>query len=278
MSETQVKEKNGKKRVLAFVILGALAVGAVGGAYAFFTSRTDAVQNTFTIAEGDNDPTKVPGTIDEPDWNPDDPEHDNLMPNEIVVKNPKYTHTADWDGIVYFEVTVPVIVDDDVTNNKKQVTNATLPAGIPQVLINRSDANANLFAKLTDQTKGNIGTLISGDKWQYIGVKKDVPGKLTYVYGYTDILKKTESTTELFNKFQVLNYTKYLNDGNTTKLSVDVQARVVQAEGFEDGKATLTQYNATFVDATATPPVTAATDPEVLNIEITDGSATIPTP
>lgn len=274
MAENEVKEKNGKKRVMAFLLLGALAVGTVGGAYAFFTARSAVAQNTFTIAEGDNDPTKAPGTIDEPGWNPDDPEHENLMPNQIVVKDPKYTHTANWDGIVYLEVTVPVTTDADVTDNKKQVQNATLPVGIPQVLINRADVNTNLFNKLTDQTKGNIGTLISGDNWQYVGVKKDVAGKLTYVYGYNQILAKGQSTSELFTKFQVLNYTKYNNDGNATKLSVDIQAKVVQSEGFETDVATLSQYNAVFVDATATPPVTAATDPEILDVTISDGSIT----
>lgn len=271
MAENEVKEKNGKKRVLAFLLLGALAVGAVGGAYAFFTSRTSVVQNTFTIAEGDSDPANAPGVIEEPNWDTDETSHTNLMPNEVVTKDPKYTHRADWDGIVYLEVTVPIITDADNTGDKKQVQDATVPAGIPQVLINRSDVNTNLVTKLTDQTK-NAMAMMPTDKWVYVGVKKDVAGKLTYVYGYNEKITKDSSTTELFNKFQVLNYTKYDNDGNGTKLSVDVQARVVQSAGFEDGIATLAQYNAVFADATANPPVSEATAPEVLDVNFSSST------
>lgn len=104
-----IKKGKSKKKVWAFLLLGALAVGAVGGAYAYFTSQTQAARNTFTIAEGDpSDPSRQPGTLDESPWDPD-ADHTNLQPNELVGKAPKYTHTESWPAIVYMEITVPTV-------------------------------------------------------------------------------------------------------------------------------------------------------------------------
>lgn len=263
MAENEVKEKNGKKRVMAFLLLGALAVGAVGGAYAFFTSRTDQVQNTFTIAEGDNDPANAPGELDESPWDPT-ADHTNLQPNEIVAKAPKYTHKRDWDGIVYMEVTVPVITKADADAGNKKVGDAVVPKGIPQVLIDR-DFNQDLFDKLTLNNPAQV-LKTNADKWEYVGcryvntnstpdntsddtyvaaanVDTEDYDKFMYILRYVDPVTKDFQTSAAFDEFQVLNYTKYTA---SSELSVDVQLSVVQSEGFKDRTDYLALYNEVF--------------------------------
>lgn len=244
MSET-TKTGSKKNRVLAILLLAALAIAAVGGAYAYFTATTQTQRNTFTIVEGGGDENV--GNIDEPDWDPDDPSHWQLQPNEIVNKNPSYVHQADWEALVFMTVTVPVVEQTDVDADNMQVKQATLTAGFPLVLINH-EWNINYINALTDQVKGNLSPL-KGDssKWALIGCDTSDPTKLQYLFGYKDVVKKGDRTESCFDRFQVLNFNKYYNPDNNTQdnpLNCDVQCHVIQKEGY-DG-ATLAVFKEVF--------------------------------
>lgn len=237
-----------KNKVIGGLLLAALAIGVVGGAYAYFTAQTKVEHNTFTISE--HDPKTGPGEFTEPDWDPDS--KPNLDPNEIKNKNPQYKHTAEWDAFVFMEVSIPVMTKADNTAANALVKNAVLPEGTPLVLINNK-WNQNYFDVLTDQNLGSIGTLreitdVNG--WSLIGC--DIPSgdvtkdtKLRMLFSYTPVLKTGQSTGPVFDKFQVLNFNKYLA-GADKDLSIDVQVHIMQSAGFESRTDKLALFKEVF--------------------------------
>lgn len=223
-------EKKEKKKVWAILLLVALAIGVVGGAYAYFTSRSETVTNTFTISE--NDPDGKLGVIEEPEWSADDPsEHLNLQPNFIIAKDPLFKSLADWDSWVFMEVTVPKVEASDA--GKIQVGGTDVLVGTPLVLIDW-DFNQDYVTNYTDQAADATKmTLKQNNPTGWSLVAQDTATNAaynTYVFGYGTKVTKDVPTSKCFEHFQVLNFTKYESKG---ELNVNCTARMVQTEGYE---------------------------------------------
>lgn len=58
------------KKTKAAVLAGAMTLGAVSGAYAYFSGTAETKSNVFNIVAGQSDQKDTAGTILEPGWNP----------------------------------------------------------------------------------------------------------------------------------------------------------------------------------------------------------------
>ena len=84
-----------KKTIIASGVL--LLVLLIGGMVAYFTD-TKTTTNTFTIGS-------VEITLSEPNWDANDAQ--NVMPGEVITKDPTVTNTGDNDAYVFLKVEAP---------------------------------------------------------------------------------------------------------------------------------------------------------------------------
>ena len=107
---------NNKKMVLAILTIVLIAI-IVGTSIAYFTEKTDIIQNTVTVG-------KVDIRVDEPNWDPE--EGKSIEPGEELKKDPKIKNTGRNAAYVYMEVKVPksevIIVDGNESLTKKELT------------------------------------------------------------------------------------------------------------------------------------------------------------
>ena len=74
------------KKTKAAVLAGAMTLGAVSGAYAYFSGTAETKSNVFNIVAGQSDQKDTAGTILEPGWNPANAV--DLEPGQEVTKDP----------------------------------------------------------------------------------------------------------------------------------------------------------------------------------------------
>ncbi len=86
---------NKNKTILASIVL--LSVLVVGGLVAFFTD-TKSTTNTFTIGS-------VTITLTEPNWVANNAQ--NVMPGDVIPKDPTVTNTGNNDAFVFMKVVAP---------------------------------------------------------------------------------------------------------------------------------------------------------------------------
>lgn len=195
-----------KKSKLAMLALcGVLTCGgAAGSAYAIYTGLTETTENQFTIVSGKKDEfgDKV-GEITEDKWNPENAT--GLMPNQEILKNPKFTSNAEYDSWCIMKISIPVA--------SMKIGGAETETACEMISIQGLD-------------RTNWATLKE--------VKSQTPGTNTvYYYGYRQPLSKGESTSELFTSIKVPDISELTE--NVTD-SVDISAYVVQKVGFSTVK------------------------------------------
>jgi len=93
---------NKRKTIIAAIILA--LVLAIGGTIAYFTDK-DQAKNTFTIG-------KVDIKLVEENWNPQDAK--NMIPGDIVSKDPKIENVGTTPAFVYLTVKNPCIAGKPV--------------------------------------------------------------------------------------------------------------------------------------------------------------------
>lgn len=172
--------KKTKKRFIAlFTLIALFSVTAIGATYAYLSSTTAAITNTFTVGD-------VQINLTEPDF-VQDAEH-ILVPGATLAKNPTVTVLADSeDSYVAIKVTVPKALDSLVTldwnttdwqlvekitdpsnsNNyayyyklknevEKAATNTQLNAAFNSVYVKTSVTNSQLQALTSDDLKVTV--------------------------------------------------------------------------------------------------------------------------
>lgn len=91
-----------KKKIIALVITGLLAVGIVGGTLAWFTA-SDSITNKFEIGTTENPDDIDAGIEIEENWNPE--EAKNLTPGANVNKDVQVHSTASYDQFIRVKLT-----------------------------------------------------------------------------------------------------------------------------------------------------------------------------
>ena len=190
--------KGKSKKIILFSIATVLVAAIVGFSIAYFTERTNSLDNNVTVG-------KVDIKLTEPGWNPN--EAKNIEPNKEIPKDPKLTNTGKNSAYVYMEVKVPkaevITVTSEETLSNKQIT--------------------ELF------------TYNVNDGWEQI---KRVEGSEynIYVYAYTNgELAANEETPSLFNSVKFKNVLE--GELDTTKEYVigikgyAIQSDTIRVEG-----------------------------------------------
>ncbi len=160
------------KKEKAFAALcGCLGVFllSAGTTNAFLQRTTGQLDNEVT-------PGSIEAAMTESLWKEEDAR--DLSPGRTIAKNPSVTNTGENPSWVFLRVDVPVkriIVVDQETKRKGEKKEVPL---------------------LTFQAEGS---------WSLVEEKRE-EGKISYVYGYQDILSPGESTPALFQEATLANY------------------------------------------------------------------------
>lgn len=154
----------------AALLLG-LSVFAIssGAASAFLTAYPQELQNVISMGS-------VDVRVTEENWKPETAE--NLLPGEVISKNPVAANTGKSDAWIFLHVTVPVKMI-------RVVDEATGEAA--------AAAPVELFS------------FTAAPEWTLIG---RTPGDISveYVYGYPQIVAGGEKTSALFEEVCLVNY------------------------------------------------------------------------
>lgn len=191
-------------KILAVTSL--VGVLAVGGAMAYFTDGDSAV-NTFTVG-------KVSIDLKEDVWDSVQSDYNQVLPNQILTKDPTIHNDGTNDAYVFLEITIP----------QKEVTKAG-----------------------ADGTKGSkekqdIATFTKGTGWEIINTEEDVPigeggetgTKYRLVYGTssecTRLTKGSNTGSAILdNKLQIINFVE--DEGmEETQIDIPVTAYAIQAD------------------------------------------------
>lgn len=182
-----------KKLILTAVILTLILI--IGGILAYFTD-VDTKVNKFTMGN-------VSISVDEPNWpGTVDTPVENIVPNDVIPKDPQITNTGSIDIYAFVKVVVPyenVVVGDAAA------------------------ADTELF------------TYELNDGWVEVGTStEDAQAKtVTHVYAYVDstntsvlkALKATETTPAVFDAVKLVDI-KETGDGNSTIQGADLEVTV----------------------------------------------------
>lgn len=191
----------------ACAMIGAIAVG---GTMAYLTDSETAT-NTFTVG-------KVQVDLEEPNYpgNTDDGVKD-LVPNQIVKKDPQVENTGINDALVFLKVEMPKA---NVTVAENDGTRGT--AGVTE-----------LFTMLNT----SIG---DEDAQKWFELKGDNTGENSniHVYAYKEKLAKDATTVKPFDSVQLKNVIEGQVDKATENIKITVYA--IQASEVLDGATDLT--------------------------------------
>ncbi len=198
--------KNNSKKVKVIATAMALVgILAVGGITAYFTD-TEHKPNVFTVGEG------VDIELDEPGWDPTDPEHDEITPNKVFSKDPIVTNKGTIGAYTFVKVSVPY----------------------------ENIATANDNGTLNSAEDTQLFTYTVNSEWSQVGdVEKDTENKtFNYVYVYgsdTECaeLAGGEVTPAVFNTVKFVDVAEGKVNGKT--LTIDVNAYAIQTEDINGG-------------------------------------------
>lgn len=189
---------------------------------AYFTDM-DGTVNTFTTGKVDID-------VEEPSW-PGDQE--DLVPGDIIPKDPQITSKASTPSFVYLQIKVPVadvtMVNDDGTRTQKQehqlitygcgeTPDTTKGEAVALDLKHGLEANINKNAE-------DSWTLVKEEETSE-GAEAPVSHYRVYTYSYNKVLLEGETTKPLFDKVRLLNVIE--GELDQTKLSMPVKAFAIQ--------------------------------------------------
>lgn len=198
------QSKNKMAVILAVCML--TAAGTIGLTNALLQKNTEVKENVISAG-------KVDIRLEEPSWDPEKAGH--LRPGELIKKDPSVTNTGLTDAKIYMAVQIPTIsgyVVDPKTRRKTSVTGTDL-----FTLMNVSNA------------------------WSLITTEKE-KDHTTYLYAYTNVLKKEQKTDPLFQAVMIAPYLEGALDPEKN-YEINVQAMAIQSElGTQDAKEIYAMY------------------------------------
>lgn len=193
-------KKINRKQTIALLIVACLLVSVIS---AYFTDA-ETVTNTFTTGEVSLD-------LQEPSWDPDNAE--NIVPNQVIEKDPQILNDGTNEEYVFMTVAVP-FVEDLVTANADGTKN--------------DPADTELF--LYEINEG----------WVEIGTPVVDGGNVIHTYAYgtdTEMTKLAANVTTpaLFDEVTFVNAVEKQQLENTTK-EIVINAYGIQTENVNGGK------------------------------------------
>lgn len=263
-----------KKKITALCLCVALlAIAVVGASLAYFTDKTENVQNTFTMGG-------VKINLTEPEWNPD-ADH-TLLPGISYAKDPTITlERGSADSYVFLEMSfnkyssllwvmaADASADDDIPftifNEDGSLMDVYKNAnGVFSTtnFLNTVRANKPVFQAIVNKWFGGI----THTDWEQIyfafGNDNEVDNKmltvrLAYIGGENDgILKAGDSVTfmtsfgmpasvtqEMIDNGKEIGHMKNAFNTDAVDLKINFKAYAVQAEGFDSASQA---WNETF--------------------------------
>ena len=116
------------KKTKAAVLAGAMTLGAVSGAYAYFSGTAETKSNVFNIVAGQSDQKDTAGTILEPGWNPANAV--DLEPGQEVTKDPSLKSNVEYQSWAFLQVEIPAVTAQKKGDLSDQVYDAVVLNGI----------------------------------------------------------------------------------------------------------------------------------------------------
>lgn len=200
------------KKQLAIAMASCLMVGALafGGTMAYLTDSETAT-NTFTVG-------KVQIELEEPGYAAlTDAEKKNLVPNQIVTKDPQVENTGNNEALVFLKVEMPkknvMVADKDGTRN---------PA-----------ADTELFTMLN----ASVG---DGEDQKWFELTGDDSGTDSniHIYAYKEKLAVGATTAKLFDSVQLKNIIEGQVDPDPNTENIQITAYAIQAAEVLEGENT----------------------------------------
>lgn len=214
-----------KKRVVTTVAACALVSAlALGGTFAYLTD-SETTTNEFTVGKVQIDLTE-----------PNKPDKDTpRVPNEEMAKDPTVKNTGDNDAVMFVAFDIPMknLVITDSTGAKQ-------PA-----------ADVELF-----DFRAQTGTYDSvNDGWELVSQTTATDkSKVTYVYGYKNVVSKDEDVPSVFDFVRMANIVEGQID--QTNLTLPVRAYAIQSGFLQDADNTTENHDITVGDNMTTETLT----------------------
>lgn len=190
---------------------------------AYFTDM-DHVTNTFTTGKVDID-------LEEPSWPGD---QTDLVPGDIIAKDPQITSKASTPSFVYLQIEVPVanvtMVNEDGTKTAK-AEHQLITYGCGET----ADSMEGEAIEIDNRygLKANISKEAE-DSWflvneETIAAKEEAPVSAyrVYTYAYNKVLLEGETTKPLFEKIRFINVIE--GELDETVLAMPIHAFAIQA-------------------------------------------------
>lgn len=201
-------KKNAKKVVTAMAACALIGAMAVGGTMAYLTDSETAT-NTFTVG-------KVQIDLEEPGYAAlQDAEKKDLVPNQIVTKDPQVENTGNNEALVFLKVEMP----------KKSVI----------VAEKNGTRGAEGVTELFDMLHASVG---DDDAQKWFELKGDETGtdNNIHVYAYKEKLAAGAKTDKLFDSVQLKNVIEGQVDTDTENIKITAYA--IQASEVLEGANT----------------------------------------
>jgi len=209
-----------KTAIIVMTAVTILGIGAAG-TLAYLTDSEQQV-NTFTVGD-------VKTELEEPNWHPENAR--NMVPFQVVPKDPQIENTGENPEIVFMKVTVPVRKVTKVEENGTKDPQGQKSQEI--VYLQKSGTLQGTHENAFNTQTGDNGTWIElTDKetnTDYATVDATGSGTRTYVFAYNKRLAKGTKTSTLFDQIQLKSVIE--NEiASGTNCDVLVEAFAIQAD------------------------------------------------
>lgn len=226
---------NKKSIALSLATLGVLGVLSAGSFMAYLTD-TDTKTNTFTIG-------KVDIGLSETDYKEDSAE--NVVPNQVIAKNPVVTNTGKNKAVAFVTVEIPIAklttVSDDGTKASAAALTQIFQTGVvtsgSTVSYDWADDkvdSANWQYLSTEYQDAN-GTNVTTDE-AATGIPSGA-AKVIRTYGYKKVLNPAidsategNKTTAIFDAVKLVNVAESNTSFAETEQKININAYAIQAE------------------------------------------------
>ncbi len=238
MLRVSCEERFMKRQGKIMVTMAACALAgamAVGGTFAYLTDSEGSV-NTFTVGSVQID-------LEEPGWNPDDTT--DIVPNEVIRKDPKIENTGTNAAYAFAEVKIPaktiILAGADGTKQ---------PEGVHDLFT---------YGTVTSTDGREVYTAGGlNEGWSLIQSQvAAADGYSTYIFGYRKPLAKGETTLTVFDRVKFANIVEGQIDSQD--VDIPVKAYAIQAGTSTDGVTTT-------IDGVTVADASHLTDEEMLEI------------
>ena len=216
------KKKKKRSPALAAAIVAVFMLLVIVTTMAMFTSK-DLITNTFEAGRLDI-------VLLEPNWKASNAK--NIVPGDVVAKDPKIVNNDEVDAYVFLKVTIPcaqVILEYTQGENKGKAIDGTGDIDTPMYKFIVDGATPD-----RDSTTG-FGQVFRSS-WVEVQKGSNGDGTYSYIYGYKgenvsglQALKTGEQTSALFDKFIVTNFNETKLD-RTRDYSIIVEAYGIQTQ------------------------------------------------